>query len=67
MVECGNSVTVRHLSRKFPLLKESTVRLFKKQYMEELKNVGQEEVIKKFVKKKRDGPLTFGYLYKRYS
>lgn len=37
MVECGNSATVRHLSREFPLLKESTVRLFKKQYMEELK------------------------------
>ena len=35
--ECANTATVRHFSKEFPKLGESTVRLFKKNYEAELK------------------------------
>ena len=62
--ENGNSKCLVHFKRKFPGLKESTVRTFKKQYQEELK---QSKIEKwspnKVIKAKRRGrPLLLGGL-----
>ena len=43
--KCGNTATVRHFSKDFPTLRESTMRLFKKQYEAELRRVGPEQQI----------------------
>ena len=59
--ECGNTATVRHFSREFLTLGESTVRLFKKQYEAELKRKPEQE-ISHLPKKKRGHPLTLGEL-----
>ena len=64
--ENGNSKALSHFKRKFPGLKESTVRTFKKQHQEELKRAKHEKrspskVIKS---KKRGRPLLLGGLDK---
>ena len=48
--ESWNSAAVRHFSWEFPSLGESTVRLFKKQYLKELKTVGPDEQIVELTK-----------------
>ena len=60
--ECGNTATVRHFSKEFPTLGESTVRLFKKQYEAELRRIGPQQAISHLPKKKRGRPLTLGEL-----
>ena len=59
-VQCGNMAATRHFSQEFPTLGESTVRVFKKQYQEEIKKKGTEEEISSLPKKKRGRPLTLG-------
>ena len=59
--ECGNTAAVRHFNQDFPSLGESTVRVFKKQYMAELKKKPGEDIME-LVSKKRGRPLTLGEL-----
>ena len=56
--QCGNTAAVKHFTKEFPTLGESTVRLFKKQYQADLKKVGPGEEITQLAKKKRGRPLT---------
>ena len=60
--ECGNTAIIRHCSKEFPTLGESTVRLFKKQYEAELKRIGPEHEISHLSKKKRGRLLSLGEL-----
>ena len=60
--ECGNTAAVRHFNKDFPFLGESTVRVFKKQYIAELKKKKHGEDVTELVSKKRGRPLTLGEL-----
>ena len=53
---------MKHFAKEFPTLGESTVRLFKKQYVADSKKVGPDEEITQLAKKKRGRPLTLGNL-----
>lgn len=61
-VQCGNTAATRHFSQEFPTLGESTVRVFRRQYQEEIKKKGAEEDITSLPKKNRGRPLTLGEL-----
>ena len=50
--ECGNVATVRHFKNEFSNVGESTVRLFKKQYIAELRRKGHVQEITRLPKKK---------------
>ena len=55
--ECGNVATVRHFKNEVSNLGESTVRLFKKQYIAELRRKGHAQEITRLPKKKQGRPL----------
>ena len=61
-MQCGNTAAVKHFTKEFSTLGESTVRLFKKQYQADLKKFGPGEEITQLAKKKRGRPLTLGDL-----
>ena len=61
--EEGVASTVRHFAKKYPKLKESTVRDWRNAYVLELKKKrgeGNETVVKELPAKKRGRPLTIG-------
>ena len=60
--EYGNTASVRHFSKEFSTLGESTVKLFRKGYEAELRRKGLEHEISHLPKKKRGRPLTLGDL-----
>ena len=60
--EYGNTASVRHFSKEFSTLGESTVRLFRKGYEAELRRKSLEHEISHLPKKKRGRPLTLGDL-----
>ena len=53
---------MKHFSKDFPNLGESTVRLFKKQYRADLKKAGSKEEITQLTKKKRGKSLVLSKL-----
>ena len=57
--QCGNTVATctRHFCKEFPTLGESTVRVFKRQYQEEMKKRAPEQEISYLPKKKWRRPL----------
>ena len=60
--EYGNTASVRHFSKEFSTLGESTVRLFRKGYEAELRRKSLEHEISHLPKKKQGRPLTLGDL-----
>ena len=60
--ECGNAGAVRHFRKEFSNLGESTVRLFRKQYIAELQRKGHDQEISSLPKKKRGRPLALAEL-----
>jgi len=60
--EYGNTASVRHFSKEFSTLGESTVRLFRKGYEAELRRKSLEHEISHLPKKQRGRPLILGDL-----